>query len=319
MSASHDSRVRPRPFTQVDVFGAGPFAGNPLAVVLDGEGLSEERMAAIASWTNLSETTVVLPPTDPAADYRVRILTPTGELPFAGHPMLGTAAAWLLAGGRPRTSGTVVQECAAGLVDVRIESAPHLLPDDGPVPSADRRTGGAPSPLRLAFRAPALTRDEEPTAAELDAALQVAGLQREDVVAARWTDNGPGWSSLLLKDVETLRAVRPRPSADGSPVKVGLCALTGAPTGRPALEVRALIADAGVREDPVTGSLNAGVACWLTGADAPDGDHRLSVPFEAGQGAAVGRDGRVRVTADEAGDLWIGGDVTVGVRGEILA
>lgn len=224
MSASHDSRVRPRPFTQVDVFGAGP---------------------------------------------------------FAGHPTLGTAAAWLLAGGRPRTSGTVVQECAAGLVDVRIESAPHLLPDDGPVPSADRRTGGAPSPLRLAFRAPALTRDEEPTAADLDAALQVAGLQREDVVAARWTDNGPGWPSQLLKDVETLRAVRPRPSVDGSPVKVGLCALTG--------------------------------------ADAPDGDHRLSVPFEAGQGAAVGRDGRVRVTADEAGDFWIGGDVTVGVRGESLA
>lgn len=306
MSASLPSRVRPRPFTQVDVFGAGPFAGNPLAVVLDGQGLSEERMAAIASWTNLSETTVVLPPQDPAADYRVRILTPTGELPFAGHPTLGTAAAWLLAGGRPRTPGAVVQECAAGLVEVRIESAP----------------------LSLAFRAPALAQDEEPTEAELEAALHVAGLGREDVVAARWTDNGPGWLSLLLKDVQTLRAVRPRPSADGKAVKVGLCALAGggsvdatdnAPGEAPALEVRALVADTGVREDPVTGSLQAGLACWLTGADAPGGDHRLTVPYTAGQGAAVGRDGRVRVSADAAGDLWIGGDVTVGVRGEILA
>lgn len=354
MSASHDCRVRPRPFTQVDVFGAGPFAGNPLAVVLDGEGLSEERMAAVASWTNLSETTVVLPPTDPAADYRVRILTPTGELPFAGHPTLGTAAAWLLAGGRPRTPGMVVQECAAGLVEVRIESGPHLRPDDGPVAPDDCLTGGAASPLRLAFRAPALTRDTEPDGAELEAALHVAGLDGEDVAAARWTDNGPGWLSLLLRDVETLRAVRPRPSADGSAVKVGLCALTdartdaqtsaaGVPTaGAPgagvpgaeaagdmagdcrasaavALEVRALLADSGVREDPVTGSLNAGLACWLTGADAPDGGHRLTVPFEAGQGAAVGRDGRVRVSADEAGELWIGGDVTVGVHGQILA
>ena len=319
MSASHDCRVRPRPFTQVDVFGAGPFAGNPLAVVLDGEGLSEERMAAVASWTNLSETTVVLPPTDPAADYRVRILTPTGELPFAGHPTLGTAAAWLLAGGRPRTPGVVVQECAAGLVEVRIESGPHLRPDDGPVARDDCLTGGAASPLRLAFRAPALTRDTEPDGAELEAALHVAGLDVEDVVAARWTDNGPGWLSLLLRDVETLRGVRPRPSADGSAVKVGLCALTDARTAAVALEVRALLADSGVREDPVTGSLNAGLACWLTGADAPDGGHRLTVPFEAGQGAAVGRDGRVRVSADEAGGLWIGGDVTVGVHGQILA
>ena len=319
MSASHDCRLRPRPFTQVDVFGAGPFAGNPLAVVMDGEGLSEERMAAVASWTNLSETTVVLPPTDPAADYRVRILTPTGELPFAGHPTLGTAAAWLLAGGRPRTPGVVVQECAAGLVEVRIESGPHLRPDDGPVASEGCLTGGAGSPLRLAFRAPALTRDTEPDGAELEAALHVAGLDGDDVVAARWTDNGPGWLSLLLRDVETLRGVRPRPSADGSAVKVGLCALTDARTAAVALEVRALLADSGVREDPVTGSLNAGLACWLTGADAPDGGHRLTVPFEAGQGAAVGRDGRVRVSADEAGGLWIGGDVTVGVHGQILA
>lgn len=316
-----DTPVRPRPFLQVDVFGAGPFAGNPLAVVLDGEGLSGQRMAAIASWTNLSETTVVLPPTDPAADYRVRILTPTGELPFAGHPTLGTAAAWLRAGGRPRTPGTVVQQCAAGLVEVRLDSLPQRHPDDGPRASADRRTPGAPSseeetpsPLGLAFRAPALTRDEELTTAELDAALQVAGLHRSDVVAARWTDNGPGWLSLLLKDVQTLRAVRPRPATDGAAVKVGLCAMTGAAS----LEVRALIADSGVREDPVTGSLHAGLACWLTGAHAPDG-HRLTVPFQARQGAAVGRDGRVRVSADAAGQIWIGGDVTVGVRGRILA
>lgn len=328
MSSALRSALRPRPFTQVDVFGAGPFAGNPLAVVLDGQGLSEERLAAIAAWTNLSETTVVLPPRDPAADYRVRILTPTGELPFAGHPTLGTAAAWLWAGGRPRTPGVVVQECAAGLVEVRVESGPDPRPDGGPLASASRRTVGAPSPgegagesltpapLRLAFRAPALTRDEEPTDAELDAALHVAGLEREDVAAARWTDNGPGWLSLLLRDVQTLRAVRPRPSAGGSPVKVGLCAVAAAV---PALEVRALIAGDGVREDPVTGSLNAGLACWLTGADAPGVGPRLTVPFEAGQGAAVGRDGRVRVSADASGDLWIGGDVSVGVRGEILA
>ena len=286
------SAPRTLPFRQVDVFGAGPFLGNPLAVVLGAEDLDEAVMHRIAAWTDLSETTFVLPPQDPGADYRVRILTPSEELPFAGHPTLGTAAAWLAAGGVPRTPGTVVQECGAGLVPVSVA-------DDG----------------ALAFRAPALVRSGPVADADRDAALALCGLGRRDVLEARWIDNGPGWMGLLLADDAAVRAVRPRVVPGAEWLRVGLVGLNAPvrdPAEVPAVEVRALIgADGAVREDPVTGSLNASAAQWMVGSG------RLAPPYTAVQGSQAGRDGRVRITQDAAGALWVGGTVTPGVVGTI--
>ncbi|MDO4238836.1 PhzF family phenazine biosynthesis protein [Micrococcus sp.] len=294
------SAPRTLPFRQVDVFGAGPFLGNPLAVVLDAEGLDEAAMRRIAAWTDLSETTFVLPPQDPGADYRVRILTPSEELPFAGHPTLGTAAAWLAAGGVPRTPGTVVQECGAGLVPVSVA-------DDG----------------ALAFRAPAPVRSGPVADADRDAALALCGLAPGDVLEARWIDNGPGWMGLLLADDAAVRAVRPRVVPGAERLRVGLVGLTASaqgsaapaaqgPEAGPAVEVRALIGAAGaVREDPVTGSLNAAAAQWMVGSG------RLTPPYTAVQGSQTGRDGRVRITQDADGALWVGGTVTPGVVGTL--
>ena len=177
-----------RPFLQVDVFTATPLRGNPLAVVLDGEGLSDAQMQAFAAWTQLSETTFVLPPTPEGraggADYRVRIFTPGGELPFAGHPTLGTAHAWLQAGGQPQTADRIVQECGVGLVTLR--------EIDG----------------RRAFAAPALRR-ADPDPEKLAAVLDALGLQTDEVLAAQDLHNGPHWLGLLLDDVETVLALEP--------------------------------------------------------------------------------------------------------------
>jgi PhzF family phenazine biosynthesis protein len=276
--------VKRRPFHQVDVFTDVPYAGNPVAVVLDADGLDTDDMQRIARWTNLSETTFVLPPAATGADYRVRIFTPVLELPFAGHPTLGTCHAWLAGGGTPRNDDVIVQECHAGLIRVR-------------------RVDG-----RFAFAAPPLVRSgavDEPYVAELAAAV---GVDRAAIVAAEWVDNGPGWVALLLERPEDVLAVRP----DYIDADVGLVARH--PPGSPAaIEVRAFFPkDGAMVEDPVTGSLNASLAQWLTSTG------RVRTPYVASQGAALGRAGRVHVSSDAVG-IWVGGDTVTCVEGTIEA
>lgn len=273
-----------RAFAQVDVFGAAPFRGNPVAVVLDGAGVADAALQRFASWTNLSETTFLLPPSTPGADYRVRIFTPSRELPFAGHPTLGSAHAWLEHGGVPARDGVVVQECGVGLVTLR------------------RGADG------LAFAAPPLVRGGavEP---ELLARL-VRGLRLDpaDVVASQWVDNGPGWVALELADAAAVLAVEPDPAVLGD-----LCVgLVGAhPAGAPeAFEVRAFAFGGGVDEDPVTGSLNASLAQWLIGSG------RAPERYLARQGTRLGRHGVVAV--EQVGDdVWVGGATTTLVRGTV--
>ena len=272
-----------RRFDQLDVFTAVPLLGNPLAVVHDAEGLDDERMAAFARWTNLSETTFLLPPTDAAADYRVRIFTPGGELPFAGHPTLGSCHAWLAAGGRPRDPAGVVQQCGVGLVRVR-------------------RSG-----TRLAFAAPPRRRS-----GPLDEALLAhiaRGLRLADgaVRAHQWVDNGPGWCAVLLDSAERVRALQPDwPALAGLELGIVGPQAAGSDTQ---FELRALIGD-GAYEDPVTGSLNASVAQWLIGA-------ALAPPhYVAAQGSALRRDGRVFIDA-VGDDIWVGGDVAPLIHGEV--
>lgn len=273
-------------FSQVDVFSSDGLRGNALAVVHDADGLDERTMAAFARWTNLSETTFLLSPTDPAADYRVRIFTTGGELPFAGHPTLGSAHAWLEAGGAARHTDRVVQECGAGAVTVRRGE-------------------------RLAFAAPPLRRSgpvEETEAARLTEAL---GLRREQVRGMAWVDNGPGWIGIELGSAAEVLALEPvLDRCQG--VKAGVVGPWPDPVqaGKD-VEVRAFYGDGtGFFEDPVTGSLNAGLAQWLIGAG------RLPARYVAGQGARLHRDGRVHV--EQTGeDVWVGGDVVTTVRGTV--
>ena len=281
-------------FRQVDVFGSAPYTGNPVAVVLGADGLTTEQMARISAWTNLSECTFVLPPTTPEADYRVRIFSLRTELPFAGHPTLGTARAWLDAGGAPspdREPGTVVQECGVGLVPIRTD-------------------GDA-----LAFAAPARRRSGPVVPAELERACAIAGVNPGDVIDAAWVDNGPGWIGLLLRDADAVLALEPALHVYPGFVAVGAAGLYGAggPDGID-VEVRALfnVEDGPLREDPITGSLNASLAQWLTETG------RLATPYVARQGTAIGRDGRVGVTEAD-GALWIGGRAHVAVTGTIDA
>jgi PhzF family phenazine biosynthesis protein len=277
--------MKSRRFHQLDVFTAVALRGNPLAVVHGAEGLSDTQMADFARWMNLSETTFLLPPTDPAADYRVRIFTPGGELPFAGHPTLGSCHAWLAAGGVPREPGRVVQQCGVGLVPLR---------NDG---------------NRWWFAAPPCRR--EPVEAGLLAAVCAAlGLPLADVLDASWLDNGPNWLGLRIASAALLHALRPDHAALRGLAKVGLVA-PQAPGADTQFEVRAFAAPIGVDEDPVTGSLNAGLAGWLIGTGvAPPA-------YVAAQGAALGRAGRVFVSMDESG-LWVGGDVTALIDGQAL-
>ncbi len=273
-----------REYAVVDVFGERPYTGNPVAVVLDGEGLSTGQMQAFAAWTNLSETTFVLPPADPAADYRVRIFTPVAELPFAGHPTLGTCHAWLQARGErhERADGVrFVQECGAGPVRVRTSEG------------------------RLAFAAPPLLR-EGPVEEELIAHIAaVLNLARAAIVDAEWVDNGPGWVAVMLKDAEAVLAMRP------GFVDLDLGVVGPYPPGSPqAFEVRAFFPKAGTTvEDPVTGSLNASLVPWLLRTG------RAQTPYVASQGTALGRRGRVHVDRDEDGTVWVGGATVTCLRG----
>jgi PhzF family phenazine biosynthesis protein len=302
--------ISPRAFLQVDVFTATPYRGNPLAVVLDGSGLSDEAMQRFARWTNLSETTFLLPPTQAGADYRVRIFTPGGELPFAGHPTLGSCHAWLHAGGVPRDATTIVQECAVGLVAIRHQGA------------------------QLAFAAPTLRRSD-PAPQELAKIAQALGLKPTQVRAAQMLDNGPRWLGLLLDSADTVMALEPdHARLRELGVKVGVAALTAEPSAvqlisrssrearafagsahqeeAPAdLEVRAFAAPVGIIEDPVTGSLNASLAQWLM-AEGYVGERYI-----ASQGVCLGREGRVTLTRDAQGQVWVGGEVQICIEGQV--
>jgi PhzF family phenazine biosynthesis protein len=271
-------------FTQVDVFTATALLGNPLAVVHGADAVDDERMQAFARWTNLSETTFLLTPTDPDADYRVRIFTPGGELPFAGHPTLGSCHAWRERGGRPKVAGQVVQQCAVGLVRIKLDAA------------------GA------AFAAPPLARAEV-DAEELDAVLAALGTDRGRLVAAQFLKNGPNWLSLELDSAATVLALEPDAARMKRFASVGV---VGAhPAGSEcAYEVRGFVGRPSLYEDPVTGSLNAGLGEWLIGSG------RAPERYLAAQGTRLGRAGRVRI-AREGSTLWVGGDTVTCIRGDV--
>jgi PhzF family phenazine biosynthesis protein len=272
-----------RPFSQIDVFGSAPYRGNPLAVVLDGAGLSTGEMQRFAHWTNLSETTFVLPPTSEGADYQVRIFTPVAEMPFAGHPTLGTCHAWLEAGGTPHQPGVVVQQCGVGLVTLR------------------NAAGG------LAFAAPPLLRDgpvEEDMLRQIASALRI---DRAEIVDASWADNGPGWVAVMLASAEAVLAVKP------GVVDLDLGLVGAYPPGSPeAFEVRAFFPKDGVTtEDPVTGSLNASLASWLLDRGY------VQAPYVASQGTALGRAGRVHISRDPDGTIWVAGATVTCISGQV--
>jgi PhzF family phenazine biosynthesis protein len=277
-------------FHQVDVFGSGPLSGNPLAVVLEAHDLSESTMASFARWTNLSETVFLLRPNDPGADYRARIFTPFGELPFAGHPTLGACAVWLAAGGQARDDA-VVQECGVGLVPVRRDASGEL-----------------------AFRAPPLLRTGAVESPLLSRIADGLGVDPDAIVDAAWADNGPGWIVIRLGTEDAVTALRP----DYAVLKglnvgvIGLRAEEAAVRDGVFAEVRAFCADDEGKgfEDPVTGSLNAALGQWLIPAGSAPAAYVIT------QGRACGRAGRVRVRA--IGDaIWVGGGVTPCIRGTV--
>jgi PhzF family phenazine biosynthesis protein len=285
--AQNPSQARDRAFRQVDVFTEVPYRGNPLAVVLDAGDLSDEQMQRFARWTNLSETAFLSPPRSDAADYRVRIFTPGGELPFAGHPTLGSAHAWLAAGGAPRDGDFVIQECQVGLVRLRRDGA------------------------RLAFAAPRLQRGEP--GAEVVAQVAAAiGVQTRQVLAAQSLDNGPVWLGLLLDSPDTVLGLEPdHRELERLGHKVGVAAVHAGPTAGPQLEVRAFAAPIGITEDPVTGSLNASLAQWLIA------EGRLPARYLAAQGARLQRAGRIHIERDASGQVWVGGQSLTCISGRV--
>ncbi|WP_144720835.1 PhzF family phenazine biosynthesis protein [Agrococcus jejuensis] len=271
-------------FAQVDVFSSTPFLGNPVAVVLDADGIGDDDMLRIARWTNLSETTFVLPPTRAGADYRLRIFTPGGELPFAGHPTLGSAAAWLRAGGEP-AGDDVVQECGAGLVRIR-------------------RSGGI-----LSFEAPPTVRSGAIDEDEVDAIAAAFGIERAAIVDHQWIDNGPGWCIVRLASADEVLALEP----DLSRIPDAMVGAIGAysPGSPHAFELRAFAPAIGVAEDPVCGSMNASAAQWLTGSGI------ATAPYTVSQGARLQRAGEIAIATDAEGAVWVGGACTVAIEGTI--
>lgn len=286
--------MQTRNFRQVDVFTGAPYLGNPLAVVLDGQGLTTEQMQHFTDWTNLSEATFVLPPTNAEADYRVRIFCPGRELPFAGHPTLGTCHAWLETGGRPRGE-QVVQECGVGLVRIRRDGK------------------------RLAFAAPPLVRSGPLDEADVELIARGFGIQRSDIVAHAWCDNGPKWRGVMLRSAEEVLALK-ADSAILANLDIGVVGPRGkvglvgahADESEIAFEIRAFFpGHSGIAEDPVTGSLNAAVGQWLIGAGlAPE-------RYIASQGTVLGRAGRVHIERDGSGQVWVGGESVTCISGTV--
>lgn len=276
--------MKQRLFAQVDVFTAVPYLGNPLAVVMDGTGLSTAHMQAFTDWTNLSEATFVLPPTHPQADYAVRIFCPRRELPFAGHPTLGTCHAWLQAGGVPK-GRDVVQECGVGLVNIQRQ---------GP---------------RLAFAAPPLRRGGPLDEADVQLIAKGLGVARQDIVHHAWCNNGPQWRGVMLGSAEQVLALKPDPE-----ILKGLDIGVVAPLskGEAQFEVRAFFpGNNGLAEDPVTGSLNAAIGQWLIEAGlAPNS-------YVASQGACLARAGRVYVNRDAQNQVWVGGESVTCIEGSV--
>jgi len=272
-----------RQFRQVDVFAGSPYGGNPLAVVLGAGGLTDEQMSRFANWTNLSETTFVLEPDDDQADYRVRIFTPSMELPFAGHPTLGTCHAWLEAGGKPRKPGVIIQQCAAGLVTVEQDAS------------------------GLRFAAPPLLRSGPVDESLARHIAEILGISRDEIVDLQWADNGPGWIAVLLDSADTVLALRP----GATDLDFGVAG-PYPPGGPAAFEVRAFLPKNGMTdEDPVTGSLNASLAQWLLSTG------RATAPYVARQGTVLGRNGQVRITASADGTVWVGGDAVTAISGTV--
>ena len=276
--------MKQRLFAQVDVFTAVPYLGNPLAVVMDGTGLSTAHMQAFTDWTNLSEATFVLPPTHPQADYAVRIFCPGRELPFAGHPTLGTCHAWLEAGGVPKAQ-EVVQECGVGLVNIQRQGT------------------------RLAFAAPPLRRGGPLDEADVQLIAKGLGVARQDIVHHAWCDNGPQWRGVMLGSAEQVLALKPDPE-----ILKGLDIGVVAPLskGDAQFEVRAFFpGNNGLAEDPVTGSLNAAIGQWLIEAGlAPNS-------YVASQGACLARAGRVYVNRDAQNQVWVGGESVTCIQGSV--
>lgn len=286
--------MKQRAFAQVDVFTATPYLGNPVAVVLDGRGLSTEQMQAFTNWTQLSEATFVLPPTHPDADYALRIFCPGRELPFAGHPTLGSCHAWLQAGGIPKQDH-VVQECGVGLVRIQRDGA------------------------RLAFAAPPLRRSGALSAEDVTLIAQGLGIARHDILDHAWCDNGPGWRAVMLSSAEQVLSLQPDVQVlKGLDIGVigprGKVGVVGAHNqGEALFEVRAFFpGQQGLVEDPVTGSLNAALGQWLIGAGlAPE-------RYIASQGTALGRAGRVHISKDAQQQVWVAGDSVVCIQGQVL-
>lgn len=277
-----------RRFQFVDVFSEQSFSGNPLPVILDSEGLSTEEMQKITRWMNLSETVFLLPPTEAAADYRVRIFTLDREMPFAGHPTLGSCHSWLNNGGKPHNDQELIQECGVGLVRIRRTDA------------------------NLAFAAPELIRSGSVDASKLREITRALQIDRNDIVDARWADNGPGWVAVLLESAQAVLDVEP---VRDFPVRLEIGIVGSYNDGEDAaFELRALYTDheGAIREDPVTGSLNASVAQWLLASG------RATAPYVASQGACVGRAGRIEISQDEDGQVWVGGSTRTLIDGNVI-
>ena len=276
--------MKQRLFAQVDVFTAVPYLGNPLAVVMDGTGLSTAHMQAFTDWTNLSEATFVLPPTHPQADYAVRIFCPGRELPFAGHPTLGTCHAWLEAGGVPKAQ-EVVQECGVGLVNIQRQGT------------------------RLAFAAPPLRRGGPLDEADVQLIAQGLGVSRAEILHHAWCNNGPQWRGVMLGSAEQVLALKANPELLKG-LDIGVVAPLA--SGEAQFEVRAFFpGNNGLAEDPVTGSLNAAIGQWLIGAGlAPSS-------YVASQGACLARAGRVYVQRDAQNQVWVGGESVTCIQGSV--
>lgn len=270
----------------VDVFGAESFSGNPLAVIMGADALETDEMQRLARWFNLSETTFVLSPTHPDADYRLRIFSLDLELPFAGHPTLGSCHAWLSTGHKPMNEAHIVQECGVGLVAIRRDRG------------------------RLCFAAPALIRSGTPSREELNEVVQFLRIDPCDVVEAAWVDNGPGWLGIRLASAEQVLALQPAPNWPRS-VDIGVIGPHAG--GDTAFEVRAFFSNhlGATVEDPVTGSLNASLAQWLFEAGLAE------QAYVAAQGTCLGRKGRIHVRRDDTDQVWIGGETRTQVEGRL--